>query len=181
MKIYTKTGDSGETSLFGGGRVSKSNQRIKSYGTVDELNSNLGRTRAADLTEDTYSVLEELQSHLFVLGADLATPPNSKAKTQRIQEDDVTQIEQWIDQFDEEIPPLKHFILPGGTEGASLLHICRTVCRRAERCCVEAKQDGEAISAEAIKFLNRLSDLLFVLARYENLQNGINETAWKPE
>lgn len=181
MKIYTKTGDSGETSLFGGGRVPKSNHRIQAYGTVDELNSNIGLIRSTKLESESESVLQELQSHLFVLGADLATPPQSKAKTQRIKEEDVAQLEDWIDQFDEEIPPLKHFILPGGTRGASLLHVSRTVCRRAERCCIEAMQSGESISDEAIKYLNRLSDLLFVMARYENLRNGIDETAWKPE
>ncbi|MGM0588325.1 MAG: cob(I)yrinic acid a,c-diamide adenosyltransferase [Bacteroidota bacterium] len=181
MKIYTKTGDSGETSLFGGGRVYKSHLRIQSYGTVDELNSLIGLSRSEELQSETESVLEELQTDLFVLGADLATPADSKAQTQRIQAEDVEKLEQWIDRFDDEIPPLKHFILPGGTPGASHLHVARTVCRRAERYCVEAKQQGEDISGEAIKFLNRLSDFLFVLARYENLANGIDEKQWKPE
>lgn len=180
MKIYTKRGDTGETSLFGGQKVSKDACRIESYGTVDELNSTLGAAVSMGVSPKTREIIENLQEELFILGADLATPPQSDIRIKRIQEGEVTQIERIIDELEEELPPLKNFILPGGAQGGSLLHLSRTICRRAERICVNCKKQGEQISDEAISYLNRLSDLLFVLARYENKSADIPETPWKP-
>ena len=178
MKIYTKRGDSGETSLFGGQRVQKNSLRIEAYGTVDELNSVVGQVRSGEPANTIIPILKEIQNQLFVLGADLATPLNSKNKIDRISESDTTLLEEHIDQLDEDIPALKHFILPGGTPAAATLHVARTICRRAERRCVELFNKDE-ITPHVPTYLNRLSDLLFVLARYENHQCGISEEAWK--
>lgn len=178
MKIYTKTGDHGETSLFGGGRVLKDSPRIEAYGTVDELNSCLGFVRSHQISDLAQQHLEQIQNDLFILGADLATPPDSKASIQRIESAHALRLEQWIDELDSHLDPLRFFILPGGTPGASALHIARTVCRRAERCLVSAKST-ENISSESEVYLNRLSDYLFVLSRFENKQADVNETLWK--
>lgn len=177
MKIYTRKGDKGITSLFGGGRVPKSSQRIESYGTVDELNSCIGLARAQGLSTRSDEICVELQNLLFDLGADLATPQTAKAQIRRINEGDVVSLEGIIDELETSLPPLTYFILPGGSTGGATLHLARTICRRAERLVVACEKE-EAISGEVVKFLNRLSDLLFVLARYENHQSGIPESKW---
>lgn len=180
MKIYTKKGDSGETSLFGGTRVSKSSARIKAYGTVDELNSLMGVAGSYSLSPKGTVWTEKVQEYLFILGSDLATPPSSKTRINRIGEEEIEALEQTIDEMEKELDPLKNFILPGGSHGGANLHLARTICRRAERAAVACAQEEE-VSADSIKFLNRLSDFLFVLARYENKYAGIEETPWKPE
>ena len=183
MKIYTRTGDTGTTALFGGDRVGKNHPRIEAYGTVDETNAHLGLARSLlqdqPGAERLIAMLTRLQDDLFVLGADLATPSASRATVPRIDETHIRHLEHAIDAFEADLPPLKHFILPGGTPVAGTLHVARTVCRRAERLTIAASAQ-EAISAEAAIYLNRLSDLLFVLARWANRQAGIEEAAWKP-
>ncbi|MCH2449661.1 MAG: cob(I)yrinic acid a,c-diamide adenosyltransferase [Gracilimonas sp.] len=180
MKIYTKKGDSGETSLFGGQRVSKSSKRIDSYGTVDELNSILGMATSFGVSEKGTKLLETVQQQLFVLGADLATPQSKEHRIERIGNAEVEFLEKAIDEMEETLEPLKNFILPGGSQAGSTLHFARTVCRRAERITVECRHE-EGISEVAIMYINRLSDFLFVLARYENKQAGTLETSWVPE
>ena len=180
MKIYTKKGDSGETSLFGGTRVPKSNERIEAYGTVDELNSFVGLAASYNLSDAGTEYLRQVQELLFILGADLATPPSSKARIKRISSDDVTFLEDVIDELEEDLEPLKNFILPGGSKAGATLHTARTICRRAERATVACTEVDE-ISEECIKFLNRLSDFLFVVARHENKHAGVREETWKPE
>ncbi len=178
MKIYTKRGDQGETSLFGGKRVLKTDDRIEAYGTVDELNSVLGLALSFNQSEKTQKILHHLQDELFVLGADLATPIGKKEKIDRIGDSHIQSIEDIIDDLDSELEPMRFFIHPGGTSSSSSIHIARTVCRRAERACINCIQTIE-ISPDTIRYLNRLSDLLFVLARYENKQAGISEEKWK--
>jgi cob(I)alamin adenosyltransferase len=179
MKIYTKKGDSGETSLFGGQRVSKSSLRIEAYGTVDELNSVLGVAASYQIDSRTKELLDQIQIQLFILGSDLATPPSKKIKIDRIGESEINFLEEAIDELEEHLEPLKSFILPGGSPSGANLHVGRTVCRRAERLAVECAKDDE-ISESAIKYLNRLSDFLFVVARFENKQSGNEETKWLP-
>lgn len=179
MKIYTKKGDTGETSLFGGQRVSKSSKRIDAYGTVDEMNSILGISASYGLSKKGNEWVETVQQQLFVLGADLATPKSRKVKIERISNNEIEFLEKAIDEMEEFLEPLKNFILPGGAQSGATLHFARTVCRRAERITVETSQDEE-ISEEAIKYLNRLSDFLFVLARYENKKAGNEEKTWIP-
>ncbi len=180
MNIYTKTGDTGETSLFGGQRVPKTNTRIDAYGTIDELNSHLGLALSHGLHDEVEKCVKTLQDELFVLGADLATPPTKKTKIERISSTHISNIEKRIDEFDQQLPPLQFFIHPGGTAGAATLHVSRTVCRRAERSCITCKFH-ESLNSEVIIYLNRLSDLLFVLARFENKKAGIEESKWKVE
>lgn len=180
MKIYTKKGDSGETSLFGGERVSKSAERIEAYGNVDELNSFVGLASSYDLSDKGEEYIQKVQELLFILGADLATPPSSKTRIDRIKEKDIRFLEDAIDEMEENLEPLKSFILPGGSQPGATLHVARTVCRRAERATVGCQQVDD-ISDNCIKFLNRLSDFFFVIARYENKKAGIRETPWKPE
>lgn len=180
MKIYTKTGDKGDTSLFGGGRVPKSSARIEAYGTVDELNSVVGLAASYPISSKGADWLHRVQQDLFVLGSDLATPPSSKAKAHRIAEEDTRMLEEAIDEMQAELPELKNFILPGGSPRGATLHLARTVCRRAERATVTCRETEE-ISDTALKYLNRLSDFLFVLARYENQQAGTKEEIWKPD
>ena len=180
MKIYTKRGDKGYTSLFGGSKVEKNNLRIQAYGTVDELNSVIGLGLTHPLSKKGSEILNEIQKQLFVLGADLATPLSKKTKVQRIKTDEIEQLESWIDTIDSSLPALTSFILPGGSKPGAYLHLARTVCRRAERHTVELKWN-ENISEETIIYLNRLSDLLFVLARFENQEAGLEETKWIPE
>ncbi len=186
MKIYTKTGDDGETGLFGGPRVGKDAARIEAYGSVDELNALLGvvRTEVFSSEQDTFSpaaVLKRIQDELFTLGADLASPQPSKYEVPRIAEAMTAQLEHEIDVMETSLPPLKEFILPGGTRSAATLHFARTVCRRAERRTV-ALARGENINKEVVRYLNRLSDHLFVLARYLNAQAGCQDEKWqKPE
>ena len=178
MKIYTKKGDGGETALFGGQKVRKSSLRIESYGTVDELNSVLGMAISHPLTARTKELIEELQHQLFILGSDLATPMSKKLPIDRISQKHVTFLEETIDDLDEYLTPLKHFILPGGSMTGSILHFARTVCRRAERLTVDLSQQEE-ISPTVLQYLNRLSDFLFILARFENHNAGQEETPWK--
>jgi cob(I)alamin adenosyltransferase len=180
MKIYTKTGDTGETSLFSGGRVPKHHLRVEAYGTVDELNSAIGVVRASAPTPTAAQWLTTVQNHLFRLGADLATPMDSKADWLiRLDEDAVQWLEAGIDQMDDDLPELKHFILPGGAPVGAHLHVARTVCRRAERIVVALTEEA-TINEHAQIYLNRLSDWLFMLARYENMRAGITETEWQP-
>lgn len=180
MKIYTKTGDKGDTSLFGGQRVPKDALRIEAYGTVDELNSVLGIVRADNKQNEIDSIIDRVQKELFDLGADLATPRSQNSKSiKRIEAKDSKHLEKEIDQLEEHLKPLKTFILPGGSPVAARLHFARTVCRRAERSVVRLSRNediGEGITI----YLNRLSDLLFVLARYANHTAGVSETKWKP-
>jgi cob(I)alamin adenosyltransferase len=180
MKIYTKTGDDGTTSLFGGTRVSKSDPRIDCYGTVDELNSVIGIAVAANPSHELAEPLREIQALLFVLGADLATPSDRAIRIDRITEENVARLESWIDTYDAKLPALRHFILPGGTPVAAALHLARTVCRRAERILVDARFTNDHSEATLL-FLNRLSDLLFVLARYANHSDGTLDTPWVPK
>lgn len=184
MKIYTRTGDDGTTGLFGGGRVPKTHPRIVAYGTVDELNSFLGLARAHLGAEDRSAVLRrllaDLQADLFVLGADLATPSGTKAVVPRIDESHVARLESEIDRLEEDLEPLKRFILPGGSVAGATLHIARTVCRRAERLVIAAAADDDFGTASAV-YLNRLSDLLFVAARWTNNVEGREESPWMPE
>ncbi len=180
MKIYTKKGDKGTTSLFGGQTVEKNSSRISAYGTVDELNSVIGVALSFPHSERTNELLREIQHQLFVLGADLATPFSKKVRIDRISDSEVEYLEKNIDALEVGLPPLKSFILPGGTQSASNLHFARTVCRRAERITVSCA-DEEYVAPEAIKYLNRLSDFLFVLARYENHASGTEETPWIPK
>lgn len=178
MKIYTKTGDAGETSLFGGKRVSKTSKRIEAYGTVDELNAQLGVAAAACADDRLRALLRELQKDCFVVGADLATPLEDAHHMHRVSASDSARLERHIDTLDAELAPLKHFILPGGTPCAAALHLARTICRRAERRVCELEQEG-SINADTRVYLNRLSDLLFVMARVTNLRAGKQETIWE--
>ena len=181
MKIYTKTGDNGETSLFGGKRVRKDNPRISAYGTVDELNAVLGIAVTEINDVELSSVLQSLQNELFVLGSDLATPADKGNKgfvIPRIVKENCEHLEILIDKYDAKLPELKNFILPGGSKGAANLHLARTVCRRAEREVVSLSKNEE-INSEVEIYLNRLSDLLFVLARYQNLISGTADINWQ--
>lgn len=178
MKIYTRTGDNGTTGLFSGGRVSKTHLRVETYGTVDELNSVIGVARALSPTAQTAEQLERVQNQLFHLGADLATPLDAKAEwVVRMDAATVAWLEAGIDSMTNELPPLKNFILPGGSPAAAQIHVARTVCRRAERLAV-ALAEHEPIGEHVLEYLNRLSDWLFTLARWENQQAGVSEETW---
>ncbi len=180
MKIYTKKGDGGTTSLFGGERVDKDSLRIEAYGTVDELNSQLGVVRSLQPAKVLLEILEQLQNDLFVLGADLATPNDTGKKgIKRIGLHHAEALEKHIDRLDVELEPLSSFVLPAGGRVAAALHVARTVCRRAERSVVRLKKDGNIGDAPVV-YLNRLSDLLFVMARYANKLDGVAETPWQP-
>lgn len=179
MKIYTKSGDKGDTSLFGGQRVPKDALRIEAYGTVDELNSVLGIVRADGVGKHLDEILGTLQDVLFVLGADLATPRSLQRKSlTRIGKKEAEFIEGTIDALEKQLKPLKSFILPGGSPVAARLHFARTVCRRAERVVVRLSRN-EDIGDDCMIFLNRLSDLLFVLARFANHSANVPEVKWK--
>ena len=187
MKIYTKTGDVGETSLFGGRRVLKSELRIEAYGTVDELNSWIGLLRDVQTGDAAKELLKEIQDRLFTLGSLLAADPeNSKIKTPDLHESDVKLLEKAIDKMDEELEPLRNFILPGGHVYVSYCHLARTVCRRAERLCVALHHSYTSDSSSganellAIKYLNRLSDYLFTLSRKMAKDLGAEEMNWLP-
>lgn len=178
MKIYTKTGDTGETSLFAGGRVKKHDPRVDAYGTVDELNAHLGFLRTYEMPQKAQAWLEDIQNVLFVVGSDLATPLDAKADwLVRLDEAPVLRLEAAIDEMTAALEPLQSFILPGGTSAAAYTHVARTVCRRAERCCVALAQDHE-VNAQVIVYLNRLSDFFFTLARWLNHRAGESETKW---
>jgi cob(I)alamin adenosyltransferase len=180
VKLYTKTGDDGTTGLFGGARVPKASSRVTAYGTVDETNAALGVTRATRLDPAIDGVLELVQRDLFALGAELACVPGHEAKLSMPLLDgaDIERLEHAIDEAEAACPPLKTFVLPGGSPQAAALHMARTICRRAERS-VLALDDAPA-RAEAVIYLNRLSDLLFALARKANLIAGITDVPWAP-
>ncbi len=181
-KIYTRRGDDGSTGLFGGPRVRKDDLRVAAYGEVDELNSALGMAREELPEGDLRALVDSFQSELFALGAELATPDAEKAPKEvpRITAASITRLEQEIDRLTEELPPMKNFILPGGTRAGAALHFCRTVCRRAERKVVELAE-AEQVSPEALAWLNRLSDLLFTMARAAVLRAGGREIPWTPK
>lgn len=179
MKIYTKTGDTGETSLFDNTRVSKADPRVDAYGEVDELNACLGVARAAGVGQDIAVALESIQKDLFALGARLADPSSriaARVAKAAVTTHDVERLEQTIDRLELEVPSLRRFILPGGSTGGALLHLARTICRRAERRVIGLGPD--AIEPILIVYLNRLSDLLFVMARVVNHRAGMPEVEW---
>lgn len=182
FRIYTKTGDEGNTSLIGGTRVLKSNIRIESYGTVDELNSHLGLVADFINHQDITSIIRSVQDRLFTIGAALACDPakESKMALPDLVETDVNFLEQEIDRMNQVLPEMKNFILPGGHVAISATHVARCVCRRAERLCVNLKEEQDGVPLLVIKYLNRLSDYLFVLARYAAKIYNIPEIAWRP-
>lgn len=177
MKIYTKTGDKGETGLLGGERIGKDSIRINAYGTVDECNSIIGIIRTYEIDKELDRMLENIQNQLFIVGADLATPGDKQPKIPRISQKGITLLEKWIDGMEKTLPALKQFILPGGAGAGSYLHLARTVCRRAERWAVALLRD-EPTAATAAIYLNRLSDFLFVAARWTNHQSGVADHIW---
>ncbi len=180
IRIYTRKGDTGGTVLMGGRKVGKDSLRVEGYGTVDELNSFVGLAQAAVSNETLMEVLTHTQNELFVLGADLATPMDVTSDSViRITDQAIERMEKVIDLLEDELPPIRFFILPGGEEGAARLHVCRSICRRAERLVVRLAA-MEEINPVAIAYLNRLSDLLFVMARYANHVTGTPETRWTP-
>ena len=181
LKIYTRTGDEGDTGLFGGGRVSKDHPRVVAYGDIDELNAVIGQARSVEMMPRIDEVLAPIQRDLFSIGALLATPDLDKMREQLakalISDERIAQMEQSIDDGEAELEPLKAFIMPGGTQKAAALHVARTVCRRAERAVIRLQHDVE-IPQMVIIYLNRLSDLLFVLARVANRRAGAGEVTW---
>jgi cob(I)alamin adenosyltransferase len=182
MKIYTKTGDKGTTSLISGRRVSKANLRIESYGTVDELNSYIGMLRDQKELAHRKEILIEIQDRLFTIGSLLASDPKkaSHIPIPQIDETDITDLEVAIDVMNEELPPMTHFILPGGHQAVSFCHLARTVCRRAERRCIELHtSEDEQIDEIIIRYMNRLSDYIFVLSRMTSHEVKADEIAWK--
>lgn len=180
MKIYTKTGDKGTTALFGGKRVSKAHDRINAYGTVDELNSYIGLLRDQKVNEPNKSILIEIQDRLFTLGSILATEQgNTKVNIPEIAESDIAFLENEIDKMNERLPDMRNFILPGGHQSVSFCHIARCVCRRAERLTI-ALSEHEEVAEVVVKYLNRLSDYLFVLSRLMTKELNADEISWKP-
>ncbi|MBJ6759546.1 cob(I)yrinic acid a,c-diamide adenosyltransferase [Myxococcaceae bacterium JPH2] len=182
MKIYTKSGDAGETGLFGGGRVAKDDARVDAYGEVDELNATLGMARGFSLPPDLDALLQRIQDQLFTVGSVLATPTGTKASSYipELKASWAEDMEHAIDRFEEELPKMTHFILPGGTQAAAALHLGRTVCRRCERRSVPLVREGD-VPASVVVYLNRLSDLLFVMARLANHRAGVPDVKWIPE
>lgn len=188
MKIYTKTGDSGTTALFGGSRVPKHNARIESYGTVDELNSTIGMIRSQEIDENSKKILIQIQNKLFTIGSTLATSPErsklksgeERLKIEKVNEEHIKMLENEMDSMNASLPDLTHFILPGGNTTVSYCHIARTVCRRAERRAT-LLNELEGIDPLVIKYLNRLSDYLFVLARKLSKDSDATEIQWIPE
>ena len=186
FKIYTKTGDKGETSLYGGTRVSKAAARVESYGTLDELNAFIGLAKAEISDEKVLNQLQKIQFDLFTVGSEAATPTdklilaNGKNRLDlMISEEEISELELWMDDLDAELEPLQFFILPSGGKAAASIHVCRTVCRRAERAMVHLNETEE-VRPELIKYLNRLSDYLFILARYISKISGEKEEYWNP-
>ena len=186
FKIYTKTGDKGETALYGGTRVSKASARVDAYGTIDELNAFIGIAKSHIDDSDCLKQLAEIQYDLFTLGSEAATPidkvylANGKSRLPvTIKEEDIGKLEVWMDKMDESLEPLQFFILPGGGKAATFLHAARTICRRAERGMVFLNETEE-VRPELIKYLNRLSDYLFVLARYVSMLDNEQEEYWNP-
>jgi len=182
FKIYTKTGDKGKTSLIGGTKVLKSHWRIESYGNIDELNSHLGLLGDYIKTEDITVVIREIQDRLFTIGSSLACDPEKESglKIPDLKEEDITFLEREIDRMNEELPAMTSFLIPGGHMAVSQAHVARCVCRRAERSCVFLAANGEFVEPLVIKYINRLSDYLFVLSRYVGLKLGISEIPWRP-
>lgn len=181
MKIYTRTGDEGNTSLFGGKRVLKSDLRINTYGTIDELNAWIGVLRDQEVNARRLDFFVQIQDRLFTIGSILATEPgNTKVKIPSLNEGDILQLENEIDAMDKALPPMRHFVLPGGHPAVSFGHVARTVCRRAERLVIELHHT-ETVNPDVIKYLNRLSDYLFVLCRMMAQDTGITETPWLPQ
>jgi cob(I)alamin adenosyltransferase len=182
LKIYTKTGDLGKTSLIGGTKVPKSHLRIETYGTVDELNSHIGLV--SDLLTDQHSkvILKEIQDRLFTIGSSLACDPEKEPlmKMPDLKESDIVLLEKEIDAMNEVLPPMKFFVLPGGHVAISTTHVTRCVCRRAERLCVNMQEHELFVDPLVIKYLNRLSDYLFVLSRYAGHLLQVAEIPWKP-
>jgi len=188
VKLYTKTGDGGETSLFDGSRVPKDHERVATYGDVDELNAHVGVARswatadgAGAAERQIDDCLRQVQADLFSIGAELATPPAASGRVRAtcVSDEDVARLERWIDEATDRTPPLKSFVLPAGTALAAQLHVCRTVCRRAERHVVRLAAT-ENVSKTIIVYLNRLSDLLFAWSRVANLSAGRAEEPWQP-
>ncbi|HEX4877848.1 MAG TPA: cob(I)yrinic acid a,c-diamide adenosyltransferase [Chitinophagaceae bacterium] len=181
-KIYTKTGDKGTTSLIGGTKVPKSHMRIEAYGTIDELNSYIGL--CADMLTDKHNkhLLREIQDRLFTIGSSLACDPikEPRMRLPDLKDEDILLLEKEIDRMDTEMPPMKNFILPGGHPTVAHLHIARCICRRAERCCVKLELESLEVDQIILKYLNRLSDYLFVLSRYSGQQLNVPEIPWKP-
>ena len=178
-KIYTKTGDDGTTGLFGGARLPKDHIRIEAYGTVDELNAVIGWLMSTFKDQDTDHLLQTIQSRLFTVGSNLASQPGKNMITPDLLDEDVKLIEEAIDRMQDTLPPLKHFIMPGGSASVSAAHLARTVCRRAERRCVTLGQTSE-VDPIIILYLNRLSDFFFVLARWLGAKEGVEEIKWIP-
>ena len=181
MKIYTKTGDKGTTSLIGGTKISKAHLRIEAYGTVDELNSNIGLCKDLTTDKNSKSGFQEIQDRLFTIGSALACDPEkeTKMKIPDLKEEDITWLEKEIDKMNEILSPMMSFILPGGHPTISHLHIARCICRRAERCCVRLETEQNEVAPIIIKYLNRLSDYLFVMARYAGHLLNVAEIPWK--
>jgi cob(I)alamin adenosyltransferase len=181
LKIYTRTGDDGETGLFGGGRVGKDDPRVNAYGEIHELNAVLGMARAVELMPRIDEVLMPIQRDLFSIGALLATPDHDRMREQlrkaRIDDERIAELERAIDACEQELEPLRSFILPGGTPKSAVLHVARTVCRRAERTVVALRRE-ETVPELVVIYLNRLSDLLFMLARVANRRAGAGEVTW---
>lgn len=181
MRIYTRTGDTGETGLFGGGRVPKDHARVQSYGDVDELNSAIGLVRATAPERSSDALLESIQRDLFAIGGHLATPDPERVRQAlakaSLSGDRVAALERAIDEAEDQLPPLEAFVLPAGTPKAAVLHLARTVCRRAERSVVHLSHEAEVPDLFVI-YLNRLSDLLFTLARLANHQAGVRDVPW---
>ncbi|MEM0518647.1 MULTISPECIES: cob(I)yrinic acid a,c-diamide adenosyltransferase [Aequorivita] len=188
MKIYTKTGDAGTTALFGGTRVPKHNIRIESYGTVDELNANLGMIRSHAIDDHSKKIVIQIQNILFTIGSTLATDPNKailksgkeRLNIPKVEEEDILLLETEMDAMNEALPEITHFVLPGGNPVVSSCHIARTVCRRAERR-ITLLNEKEPVNELVIKYLNRLSDYLFVLARKLSKDTNAEETQWIPK
>ncbi|MBK8574808.1 MAG: cob(I)yrinic acid a,c-diamide adenosyltransferase [Elusimicrobia bacterium] len=182
MKIYTKVGDGGDTFLFGGGKVRKDHPRVNAYGDIDELNSVLGWAAALAQDPEIQDAIGFIQKELFILGADLATPPEARPPKEvpRIGASQITRLEKRIDALSRDLPPLTHFILPGGSALGAALHLARAVCRRSERVLVPLMGSDKSVRDAQI-YINRLSDYLFVLARWTNQKAGVQDTLWLPE
>ncbi|GAB2785287.1 cob(I)yrinic acid a,c-diamide adenosyltransferase [Rhabdobacter roseus] len=180
MKIYTKTGDNGTTGLIGGTRLSKAHVRIEAYGTVDELNAYLGLLRDQPVNDARRDLLKEIQDRLFTMGSHLASEPDQTRKPlPDLHEADIKRLEDEMDRMDEKLPPLRAFVLPGGHASVSYGHVARTVCRRAERAVIQLHEQ-EPVEEIVIRYLNRLSDYLFVLGRSMAQELGVEEVTWKP-
>jgi len=179
MKIYTRTGDSGKTGLIGAQRLSKGSIRIEAYGTVDELNAFIGVIRAYRPITSIDPILEQIQNTLMLVGASLASPTSDGLHFSGLKEHQITELEEAIDRHQDTLPELVNFVLPGGSVPGSQLHFARTICRRAERRVVELIDHQETVSELVVRYLNRLSDLLFVLARFVNASSGAGDVKWK--